>query len=208
MAWDTEKTKRLLLDAAVEEFAEHGFQGARVDRVAKSAGVNKERIYQYFGNKEQLFATVLDCELKKLAGAVPLTPEAAADLPEHVGRIYDYHLAHPHFARLVHWEALELGGDCELPAEQERTAHYLAKAESIAAAQRAGAIDAALDPRVLMLAVVHLAQMWSSLPQVAKMLMTGTGEDTEDTPEARRAAVVALTAKMVATAAQPSPSNL
>lgn len=195
MAWDTEKTKRLLLDAAVEEFAEHGFQGARVDRVAKSAGVNKERIYQYFGNKEQLFATVLDCELKKLAGAVPLTPEAAGDLPEHVGRIYDYHLEHPHFARLVHWEALELGGDCELPAEQERTAHYLAKVQSIAAAQRGGQIDSALDARVLMLMVVHLAQMWSSLPQIAKMLMNGIADDT---PEARRAAVVALTAKMVA----------
>ncbi|NUR63758.1 MAG: TetR/AcrR family transcriptional regulator [Catenulispora sp.] len=195
MAWDTDKTKRLLLDAAVEEFAEHGFQGARVDRIAKSAGVNKERIYQYFGNKEQLFATVLDCELKKLAGAVPLTPEVAADLPEHVGRVYDYHLAHPHFARLLHWEALELGGDCTLPAEQERTAHYLAKASSIAQAQQAGKIDAALDPAVLMLAVVHLAQLWSSLPQVAKMLMTGNGDDS---PEARRAGVVALTAKIVA----------
>lgn len=196
MPWDTEKTKRLLLDAAVEEFAASGFQGARVDRIAKSAGVNKERIYQYFGNKEQLFATVLDCELKKLAGAVPLTPEAAADLPGHVGRIYDYHVAHPHFSRLVHWEALELGGDCDLPAEEERTAHYLAKVESIAAAQRAGEIDPGLDPRVLMLVVVHLAQMWSSLPQIVKMLMTGNGDDS---PEARRAAVVALATKMVAT---------
>jgi AcrR family transcriptional regulator len=193
MPWDTEKTKRLLLDAAVEEFAAHGFQGARVDRVAKSAGVNKERIYQYFGNKEQLFATVLDCELKKLAGAVPLTPEAAADLPGHVGRIYDYHVAHPHFARLLRWEALELGGDCDLPAEQERTAHYLAKVGSIAAAQQAGQVDTGLDARLLMLAVVHLAQMWSALPQVAKMLMTGADDDS---PEARRGALVALVAKI------------
>ncbi|GAA1975709.1 TetR family transcriptional regulator [Catenulispora subtropica] len=195
MAWDTEKTKRLLLDAAVEEFAASGFQGARVDRIAKSAGVNKERIYQYFGNKEQLFATVLDCQLKELAGAVPLTPEAAADLPEHVGRIYDYHVTHPHFARLLHWEALELGGDCELPAEEERTLHYLAKVDSILQAQQAGEVDPRLDARVLMLAVVHLAQMWSALPQVVKMLMSGSAADT---PEARRAAVVALAAKMVA----------
>jgi AcrR family transcriptional regulator len=74
MAWDTDKTKQLLLDAAVQEFAEHGLQGARVDRIAKSAGVNKERIYQYFGNKEQLFSRVLDAELGKLAAAVPMTP--------------------------------------------------------------------------------------------------------------------------------------
>ena len=37
--------------------------------------------------------------------------------------------------------------------------------------------------------------MWSSLPQIAKMLMGGVADDT---PETRRAAVVALTAKMVA----------
>ncbi|OLE26945.1 MAG: hypothetical protein AUG49_06850 [Catenulispora sp. 13_1_20CM_3_70_7] len=195
MAWDTEKTKRLLQDAAVAEFAEHGFGGARVDRIAKAAGVNKERIYQYFGNKEQLFATVLDCELAKLARAVPLTPEAAADLPEHVGRVYDYHVAHPHFARLLHWEALELGGDRALPAEQERTAHYANKAAAIAGAQKAGAVDGALDARVLMMAVVSLAQMWNALPQVARMLMPVTGQDG---PETRRAAVVALAAKIAA----------
>ena len=59
MAWDTERTKRLLLDAATAEFSEHGLAGARVDRIAASAGVNKERIYQYFGKKDDLFAAVL-----------------------------------------------------------------------------------------------------------------------------------------------------
>ena len=38
MAWDTERTKRLLLDAATTEFSEHGLAGARVDRIAAAAG--------------------------------------------------------------------------------------------------------------------------------------------------------------------------
>lgn len=64
MAWDTARTRQLLLDAAVEEFAEHGPEGARVARVATRAGVNKERIYQYFGNKQKLFVAVLESELQ------------------------------------------------------------------------------------------------------------------------------------------------
>ena len=64
MAWDTERTKRLLLDAATTEFSEHGLAGARVDRIAAAAGVNKERIYQYFGKKDDLFAAVLAHRLR------------------------------------------------------------------------------------------------------------------------------------------------
>ena len=194
MAWDTEKTKQLLLDAAVQEFADHGFQGARVDRIAKTACVNKERIYQYFGNKEQLFATVLDAELRKLAAAVPLTPDSAADLPEHVGRVYDYHLAHPHFVRLLHWEALECG-DKAVPAEAERTEHYVRKIAAIAEAQRRGDLGSDVSPEVLMYSVVALANFWTALPQIVRMLMTGVADDT---PEARREALVGLVRKIVA----------
>jgi AcrR family transcriptional regulator len=194
MAWDTDKTKQLLLDAAVQEFAEHGLQGARVDRIAKSAGVNKERIYQYFGNKEQLFSRVLDAELGKLAAAVPMTPEAAAELPEHVGRVYDYHQANPHFVRLLHWEALECGRE-PVPAEPERTEHYVKKIGAIAEAQRRGALAEDVRPEMLMMAVMALANFWTALPQIARMLMCGVEEDT---PETRRAAIVELTRKLVA----------
>lgn len=104
MAWDTARTKQKLLDAAVHEFSEHGPLGARVDRVASRAGVNKERIYQYFGSKQNLFSAVLEQEMIKLAAAVPLTPELAHDLGEFSGRIYDYHREYPHYLRLLLWE--------------------------------------------------------------------------------------------------------
>ena len=71
MAWDIERTKRLLLDAGVAEFSAHGLAGARVDRIAAAAGVNKERIYQYFGNKQQFFGEVLLRELGVAIDAVP-----------------------------------------------------------------------------------------------------------------------------------------
>jgi AcrR family transcriptional regulator len=56
---DSTATKARLLGAALTEFAEHGIAGARVDRIAEQAGANKRLIYVYYGNKEQLFETVV-----------------------------------------------------------------------------------------------------------------------------------------------------
>ena len=52
MAWDTEGTRRRLRDAALVEFAARGFDGTTVGSIAERAGVNKERLYSYFGGKQ------------------------------------------------------------------------------------------------------------------------------------------------------------
>jgi TetR/AcrR family transcriptional regulator len=44
-----------ILGAARVEFGSHGFSGARVDQIARRAGVNKQLIYYYFGSKRGLF---------------------------------------------------------------------------------------------------------------------------------------------------------
>ena len=49
MAWDTENTKQKIKNAALTEFTAHGPDGTTVERIAKRAKVNKERIYNYFG---------------------------------------------------------------------------------------------------------------------------------------------------------------
>ncbi|MCZ8518627.1 MULTISPECIES: TetR/AcrR family transcriptional regulator [Paenibacillus] len=46
--------RRRILDAAVTVFAEHSFEGARVDQVAKTAGVPKSLIYYHFKSKEEI----------------------------------------------------------------------------------------------------------------------------------------------------------
>src|ERR671922_140023 len=70
MAWDTEGTRRRLKEAATAEFAEHGPDGTTMARIAERAGINKERLYKYFGDKQALFETVLTDELDKLAASV------------------------------------------------------------------------------------------------------------------------------------------
>jgi TetR/AcrR family transcriptional regulator len=48
-----------ILAAAAEEFAERGYAGARVDRIARRARVNKAMLYYHFRSKEGLYRTLL-----------------------------------------------------------------------------------------------------------------------------------------------------
>jgi AcrR family transcriptional regulator len=53
------QTSRRILKAAADVFSEVGFDGARVDQIAKRAGVNKAMIYYHIGDKEALYAQVI-----------------------------------------------------------------------------------------------------------------------------------------------------
>src|SRR2546425_11215155 len=56
---DAEGARRAILNAAEEVFAEHGFDGARIDAIAATAGYNKSLIFQYFDDKLGLYAEVV-----------------------------------------------------------------------------------------------------------------------------------------------------
>ncbi|MFG3341748.1 TetR family transcriptional regulator [Glycomyces sp. NPDC048151] len=169
MAWNTAETKRKLKEAAVAEFAEHGPGGTTMERVARRAGVNKERLYSYFGDKSQLFATVLADELNKVAAAVPLT---GLEGPEAVGAyaadVFDYHSQHPALTRLLLWEGL--ANLPEVPDEEARTDYYRAKVAVFARAQRERRISDALAPADLAFLVLALAGWWYAVPQMARMM--------------------------------------
>jgi AcrR family transcriptional regulator len=187
MAWDVEGTKRRIYEAALAEFAEHGPDGTTVDKIAKRAQVNRERLYNYFGDKAKLFSEVIRGELDKIAHAVPLVITCAEDVGEFAGRTFDYQRDHPDLARLVLWEGLSDTG--AIPDEIVRTELYTGKAQAMAAAQQAGLIDDTIDPAHLIFLVIALSSYWSAAPQIARML---SGSDTRDGEEAarRRAAVV------------------
>lgn len=160
MAYDSAATKERILKAATAEFAAHGVAGARIDRIAAEASANKRAIYEYFGDKNKLFAIVLERALSELAGAVP--PDA--DLPAYAERLFDYHRTHPEALRLVMWEALEIG-EGPVPAEAERTAHY---ADKVRAARAGGSGDAAATQVFLTLALTG----WSAaMPQLRRMIL-------------------------------------
>lgn len=54
-----EVTRAAILQAALEEFSDVGLAGARMDRIAERAGVSKPMIYDYFGDKNAVYAATL-----------------------------------------------------------------------------------------------------------------------------------------------------
>ena len=206
MAWDTAGTRRRLLEAAIHEYSEHGPVGARVDRVAERAGVNKERIYQYFGNKQGLFSAVLQQEMTKLAAAVPLTDEQAGDLGSFAAGVYDYHRAYPHYLRLLLWEGLEhdpLQRDTStIAAAEERAAHYAEQVGAVARAQAAGKLRDDLAPAHLLYAARALAAWWLAVPPGIRLTY---GPLADEPSTERRRALVALVNEATRPPVKPAP---
>jgi len=79
-----------IIDAALEAFSEHGFAAARLDDIARRAGVSKGTIYLYFTSKEELFKAVVNdtigAQLRN-AAQVP-APETASEALERALRVH------------------------------------------------------------------------------------------------------------------------
>ena len=57
---DAARSTAEILRAASDEFSEHGFAGARVERIAAASATNKALLFQRFGDKQGLYRAVLD----------------------------------------------------------------------------------------------------------------------------------------------------
>lgn len=105
-----ERTRRNILAAATAEFAAKGLAGARVDEIARRAGSNKRMLYQYFGNKEDLWLVVLERTYEAIRGAEHLQDFQRLDPEEGMRRLvhfnFRYHGEHPEFIALLNSENL------------------------------------------------------------------------------------------------------
>lgn len=122
MAWDTEGTRRRLLEAATAEFSAFGLAGGRVDRIADAASVNKQRIYSYFGSKVGLFDAVVAAEMARIMQLTPIEGEGSAAVLDYAARMFDHHSSDPVLARLLFWEGLEGRPAGEVEARRALTA--------------------------------------------------------------------------------------
>ncbi|MFC4809730.1 TetR family transcriptional regulator [Paenibacillus sp. GCM10023250] len=152
---NADASRERILEAAMAEFSAYGIAGARVDRIAKAAGCNKNLIYIYFENKETLFATLLKKHLLRVYEDIAFTPD---DLPGYAARVFDFGMSRPDLMRLLAWFNLEQHN----VVPPERGAAHGAKVEELAEAQRDGRIGGAFPPDFLMTAIMALATAWTA----------------------------------------------
>jgi AcrR family transcriptional regulator len=190
--YDRAQTTRRIFEAAVVEFAAEGIAGARVDRIAENADSNKSLIYSYFGNKEQLFAAVLQARLTDLAEAVELDP---AHVDAYVGDLFDFMTANPDVLRLVQHEVSHFSVDA-VPHRAPRKAHYDDKVEAVERAQSTSAVDPDLDPRFVVMTLISMVSWFVAAPQIADMVV---GDPQDPALRARyRAHLVEMARRMLA----------
>jgi TetR/AcrR family transcriptional regulator len=98
-------TRDRILEAARTDFAEYGQAGARVDRIARSAGVNKAMIYYHFHSKEDLHREVVGEFFRRMIGRVQAQASEFGTLEQVFRAIADTHihmcLSEPELVRIV-----------------------------------------------------------------------------------------------------------
>jgi AcrR family transcriptional regulator len=99
-----------LLAAALPEFAAHGQAGARTDRIARLARVNKQLIHYHFGNKDGLYRAALAAAAEQIGAALSQPVDSSLGIVEQLRRLvrgqFDVLARHPELTQLlVHAEA-------------------------------------------------------------------------------------------------------
>jgi AcrR family transcriptional regulator len=174
-----EKTQATILDAAEVVFAEHGFDGARIDHIAEVSGYNKTLIFRYFGDKLGLYTEVLrriDRQarepLSQLIG--PLLEDETIFSDVHklraffkaaLGTFFDYMVDHPRLMRMIIWEHAE-GWQTYVKIASLFEVEGFEQLEALfSRARAAGLLRSDLDPFVLFLLAEQICWTYpTSLP--------------------------------------------
>lgn len=102
---DPAATRAKVLAAGVSEFCAKGFDGARIDRIARRARCNIRMIYHYFGSKERLYLAAIERVFQQLRSREEeldlLHTDPVRGMSALVDFTFDHMLEHQEFIRLI-----------------------------------------------------------------------------------------------------------
>lgn len=105
--------RRALLDAGKTEFANYGYDGARLERIAAKAGCAKRMLYYYFGNKQDVYLAVIEqcyTDIRESEDKLNLEDLAPLQALHALARkSFEYHEQNQEFTRLVLQENFQRG---------------------------------------------------------------------------------------------------
>jgi len=105
----------LVLDAAVAEFGDHGWHGARIEVIATRAQISHPYLLRLFSSKRELFVTAMDSAFERMETAFTAAVEQTDDDPIlALGEAYRLLLREDPAALRLHMHALAVAGDQEV----------------------------------------------------------------------------------------------
>ncbi|MFY9773368.1 MAG: TetR family transcriptional regulator, partial [Trebonia sp.] len=163
-----------ILDAAMREFAKHGFAGARVERIVSRADVSPRSLYYHFGSKRGLYDAVRERlrsqhfdDFVRGVTDEPLVDRLLSNIDVAMTPRWQQ------WARMLMWEALDGGAD-NAPYPKDTVPGDLL---AIRAAQERGEIAPEIDPHVLTVAFIAITFWPTMFPQSTKRLTRGMPKD-------------------------------
>lgn len=113
--------RRVIMGAAMEEFARRGYQAASLDVIARSSGVSKPVIYDHFSSKQELHVALLEDQLRELlahvAARVPEEGSAEVRLRGGIEAFFGFVEEHPYAWRMLF---REVAGGAEVAEAHRR----------------------------------------------------------------------------------------
>jgi TetR/AcrR family transcriptional regulator len=183
-AHDAEGARQTILDAAEEVFAEHGFDGARIDMIAQVAGYNKSLIFQYFDDKLGLYEAVIrraddqtrvwqNEALSTFAEVAPsMNTEQVKDLlRRYVGLYFDYLVEHPRIMRIYMWEMAEGWQSFSKIVSQRDFDDVDQFAPVLAKLQSAGLLRSNLNPLLQLSSALFVSALYLAVLPLYKVLI-------------------------------------
>jgi TetR/AcrR family transcriptional regulator len=165
---DPAGTRQKLLTAARREFGRRGLSGARVDEIAARAGVNKQLVYHYFGDKDALYLAVLEWVYEEIRAQERslnlegLRPERA--IRKLIEASFDHLSSHPDFIVLLNDEnrsgARHVRGSKRLEAMHSPLVSMVSRI--LREGVRAGTFRKSVDPVHLYISIAGLSYFFFS----------------------------------------------
>lgn len=156
-----------ILDAALQEFAGHGFDGASLNRIIETTGTSKGAMYYYFDGKEDLYADVIRRQLERLfddSGPIPVPAVSDPDsfwatMEEHYLGLMRLLIATPETATLLRNWLTGTGAPALHAAQQEAGQDILPwLIDAVTAGQQIGAVRTDLPTDLLIAVAMGMGQ--------------------------------------------------
>jgi TetR/AcrR family transcriptional regulator len=173
-----QKNREVILDAALEVFALHGFRGATLDQIAEGAGLSKPNLLYYFPSKEDvhraLLTGLLDTWLDPLRAMDP-KGDPLGEIRAYVRRKLDLARDYPRESRLFATEILQGAPRMRAAIEGDLRRLVAEKAGVLTAWMEEGRI-ARVDPVHLIFSIWALTQHYADFDVQVRAVL-GPGHD-------------------------------
>ena len=180
------ETRAAILNAAIAEFAERGFEGASIRAIADRLGVQHPLITYHYRSKDILWRAAAEHAFAQIRADWDMSAPEASDLPplarlrEEYAALFRYTVAFPEFHRFMRQEALTDNPRLKWVAETVLAPLLGRLIPQIVAAQKQGLLPA-VDPILFHYMMVSLTATLSGFGPEMKMTGGLSAQDTKVT---------------------------